>query len=546
MATHLQGLWQKTLDVFLPSVNPTDGSTGATSHSVFQTRLTGAVATARPSGDSVFALRVHKATQTAPLSDALTCRTAAAHDPPTQNASHLLYINTATQTELPSPMTMQTGISSPRTEQTSCSVDSRSESECNIELGYDREAPAVNEEEGETYIEALTPFKDGDGVMNDAPEIFDGPSQVVVAKHNDKPCLALLVTKEMIENMNEIACLSKELAHVETKYEEADRDVRHTRLTVGYYEDAIESAESQDEIDGYCRIIEQRQSTLPADCLRYDELHDRVTSLKRNLKYYEVSSQGMLKELLDNAGLLNAPIEYGSQGEDADNEDDVMSQAYRSEAASSQSDVSYVTIERLARFAAHAELDERYEELIEKEQVLENAREAYEDEKEEFLQSRLKDPDFEMSLTEFDLTFLQDQQQLTRELCVAEGAYEEVLARWRKYGPNQWDQESGFVTEEGDGHSNDGNDLSWEVDGPASAPSDHIFGWMKDIPDVEYPPDIANLELGAGLEFGHGDHEDVDICDVRSAQLSDAVSSRDMTRNRRRIDRWRAITGRDK
>ncbi|KAL8908567.1 MAG: hypothetical protein Q9171_005402 [Xanthocarpia ochracea] len=546
MAPHLQGLWQKTLDVFLPSVSSTDGSTGETSHSVFQTGPTGAVSNAPQSGDSVSALRVHKATQTAPFSDALTCRTAAARNPPTQDASHLLYMNTATQIELPSPMTMQTGISSPRTEQTSCSVDSRSESECNIELNYDRKAPAVTEKEGETYIEALTPFKGGDGVRNDGPKIFDGPSQVVVGKHNDKPCLALLVTKEMIENMNEIARLSRELAYVEPKYEEADQDVNYTRLTVGYYEDAIEVAESQDEIDRYRRTIEQRQGTLLADCLRYEELHGQVTSLKRNLKYYEDSSQGMLKEVLDNAGLLSAPIEYGSQGEDADEDDDVMSQAYRSEAASSQSDVSYVSIERLARCAAHAELDERYAELIEKEQDFENAREAYEYEKEEFLQSRLDDPDFEVSLTEFDLTFLQDQQQATRSLCVAEGAYEEALARWRKYGPNQWDQESGFVTEEGDGYPNDGNDLSWEVDGPASAPSDYIFGWMKDIPDVEYPPDIAKLDLGAGLEFGREDREDVDICDIRSAQLSDAWSSRDTTRNRRRIDRWRAITGRDR
>ncbi len=60
MAPHLQGLWQKTLDIFLPSVNSTDGSTGETSHSVFQTRLTGAVANARPSGDSVSAVRVHR------------------------------------------------------------------------------------------------------------------------------------------------------------------------------------------------------------------------------------------------------------------------------------------------------------------------------------------------------------------------------------------------------------------------------------------------------------------------------------------------------
>ncbi|KAL8860546.1 MAG: hypothetical protein Q9178_002898 [Gyalolechia marmorata] len=546
MATHLQGLWQKTLDVFLPSVNTTDGSTGDTSHSDFQSRLTGAVANARPSGDSVSALRVHKATQTAPFSDALTCRTAAAHDPPTQDASHLLYMNTATQTELPSPMTMQTAISSPRTEQTSYPVDSRSGSECDMELNYDRKAPAVNEKQGETYIEALTPFKGGDGVRDDAPEISDGPGQVIVAKHNDKPCLALLVTKEMIESMNEIACLSRELAHVQTKYEEADRDVKFTRLTVGYYEDAIDVADSQDEIDGYRTKIEQRQGTLLADCLRYEELHDQVTSLRRNLKYYEDSSQGMLKELLDNAGLLDAPIEYGSQGEDADNEDGVMSQAYRSEAASSQSDVSYVSIERLARYAAHAELDERYDELIEKEQIFENAREAYEDEKEEFLQSRLDDPNFEMSQTEFDLTFLQEQQQLIRKLCVAEGAYEEALTRWRKYGPNQWDQESGFVTEEGDGYSDDGNELSWEVDGPASAPSDYIFGWMKDIPDVEYPPDISKLDLGAGREFGHEDRGDVDICDILSAQLSDTLTSRDTTRNRRRIDRWRAITGRDR
>ena len=535
MGPQLQGLWQKTLSSVTLQISP---------H--LSDLPTDAVDDTLQSGDSVPVLRVHKATQTAPFPNVLAYRTAAAQNSSAQDAIHLLYMNTATQTELSSPPTMQTELLSPRTEQTSYSADNISMDERATDCNHDRRAPSVNEQEGQIYIEALTSskFEIGDG--DHASEIVDGPSRVVVTNHNNKPCLALLATKEMIENINEVTRLSRMLAHVEPRYEEADRAVNFTRHAMGYLENVIEDTESQDEIDGYRKDIEQRRSTLIADGERREALHDQVTALKRDLKYYEESSQGMLKEVLDNAGLLTAPIEFESEEEDADKEDGGMGQACGSIAASICSEVSYLSTERLARYAAREEMGERHAEFLEEDHKFENFQEEYEYQKERFQQRLLDDPDFDMSQTEFDLIYLEEQRQLTRNLCVAEGAYEEALARCRKFGPNQWEQESGFVTEEGDGYVNDGYDLSWEVDGPASAPSDYIFGWMKDIPDVEYPPDITKLELGAGLEIGHEDREDVDICDIRSAQLSDTLTSRDTTRNRRRIDRWRAITGRDR
>ncbi|KAL8736737.1 MAG: hypothetical protein Q9166_000103 [cf. Caloplaca sp. 2 TL-2023] len=580
----LQGLWQKTLEsgqklkqaltpqtfpesVSPSSARPTNDPIPDISLPDFGTHLRITEGMTPKCEDGVPSPRVHEAIQAVPSTDASAYGLVIAHTSSAQDSHaekmldiprNLLrnssaqtndgpptYSDAATQTEQSSLMTAQTDCSSPRTAQTSCSADSRSKDNCSASLNHGLKAPSVDGAEVDTSVESpmLGSYENGEDKNN--PEIFDGRSQVVVAQHNERSCLAILVTREMIENMNHIIELSRKLELVDPKYEEADRNVNYTRHAVEYLERLIESADSQEEIDEHRKDIEQRQSTLFRDDERREALQDQVISLRRNLNCYQDSAQGILKEALNDAGLLNAPVEYGDDEEDAAQEDNDRNQPRASRTGSIYSELSHISMDKLARYAAHEEVRERYAELLEEEHKFENRQQKYEYEKGRFQQRLLEDPDWRMSQTEFDLILLEEEQELSRNLSLAEDAYEEALAREKKFGPNQWEQESGFVTDDGDGYQDDAYDLSREVDGSASAPTDFIYGWMEDIPGVAALLDIAKLDMGAGQEFRE-DQEDIDLCDIQSAGLSDARSCLDMTRNRRRIDRWRAMTGRDK
>lgn len=120
------------------------------------------------------------------------------------------------------------------------------------------------------------------------------------------------------------------------------------------------------------------------------------------------------------------------------------------------------------------------------------------------------------------------------------------MKRLNNLGPNGSDQESGF--DDGYALSWDYDDypLSWDDDGSVKVPRKSIHTWLAKIPDIDSVLDIADLYQGAGHEFGQEDREVLEGCDVLSAAMSDSLSCHDLIRNRKRIDRWRKIAGRER
>ncbi|KAL8880921.1 MAG: hypothetical protein Q9192_007917, partial [Flavoplaca navasiana] len=374
------------------------------------------------------------------------------------------------------------------------------------------------------------------------PEVLDGPSQVIVAIHDSQNCVAILVTKEMIEYMNNITEESKKLERLEAKFADVDKRVKCTRSNVEHCEKLLEMAESRDEIAELREDINRRQSTLPEDekCLK--SLQRRIGLAKSMLTYSKDLSGSILQQALNNAGLLQSSSEHD---EDEDTEDDNASQASESqadyEAESRYSDISDISEEGLAKRAAKEEVQAKHEAFLEAERNFDNRYDEYTHQKRLLRERLLEEPDHSTAQEVLDLCYVERERELTRNLTAAEDAYEEAWARARYFGPNKWDQESCFVDDEYDGYP-----LSWENDEIASTPVDFIYGWLEDIPDVENPPDMAKLDLGAGQEFGQKNLDDIEVCDIQSLQLSDAWSLRDWSRNRKRIDRWRAMTGMDR
>ncbi|KAL8757182.1 MAG: hypothetical protein Q9199_002406 [Rusavskia elegans] len=471
-------------------------------------------------------LSTPKREQPKALSDSLSCTSVQSDDTSPSNT------NAATQTEGPSP----------QTDHTSELTRSHWEAGRGMDLDDDK-LPLFGHYEDNGSSTRPASVASGKRFNDNGPaEIIDGPSQVIVASHNNQDCLAILVTKEMVEYMNNITEDTNKLERLEAKFADVDQRVNFNRISVDYCEKLLEKAESQEEIAELREDLERRRSTLPEDEKCRQALERKIGFAKSSLAYSNDLSRSILRQALSNAGLLQNPNEHD---EDEETEDDDVSQASESqagyEADTRCSDVSDISLDELAKRAAKEEVQAKYEDFLEAERNFDNRDQEYTHQKQLLQERLLEDPDHPMTQTILDLCFIEQEQELTRNLAAAEDAYEEAWARARKFGPNEWDQESGFVSDEYDGYP-----LSWENDGITSTPTDFIYGWLEDIPNVENPPDIADFDSGAGREFGQDNQEDIEVCDIRSAQLSDAWSSRDCSRNRKRIDRWRAMTGRDR
>ncbi|KAL9578840.1 MAG: hypothetical protein Q9212_005461 [Teloschistes hypoglaucus] len=368
-----------------------------------------------------------------------------------------------------------------------------------------------------------------------SPRIFDGLSQVVVTNFNGADHLALLVTRDMVERLDEIEADDRKLERLEERLEKAERKAGMTSINLNYRKELLEETQSQDEIDTLRREIEEDQSNLDQEQESRDNLDHEVNLLRPNVTYIKALARDMFRKPLADAGLLKSQDEFDEEekGDQASADGDFPAYQYEAESASSE-----VSLEELYRRAASAEVRQRYAEVVQAEQDFERRHGDFAETRVRYRQEVLEGKCI-MSQTRFDQLEIQVTQELGNEMATAEEAYEEALARQQQLGPAEWEQDSGYLD---DGY--DGYPISWENDACEAAPTDFIHGWLSDIPEPDVILDISNLGEGAGYEFDQDEQRVMDDCDIQSVAISDAISCHDFTRNRRRIDQWRRMTGR--
>lgn len=413
--------------------------------------------------------------------------------------------------------------------------DSQSNNGCDAGFCHAEEATFADENFEVDEVEPSTRSEVGD--CDVAPEIPEGPSRVLLTNYDEKDCLAILITKEMVGHANAVKEDSSKLESLKEKLIEVRRKIELTHVEVNYCEGLIQSSGSPIVIEDLRREIAERQGTLREDEARRDSLEEDVIILKRNLAYSESLLRSMTLRLLEDANLLETPEEHLHEEVDRCQDND-------SERRSEISYGSNVSIDQLYRRAVDEEVQERSRELREAEENFERRHEVYEQEKRRFHQ-KLLEGTCALSETAFDLCYLEDTRERTRELGAAEDAFEEAFARMKKLGPNQWDQESGFITDEYD-DVRDGYAMSRE-DGEVADVTDRlIHKWLENVPNAEVLSSGADAEDDTDDELREDDEEGLENCDIRSARMSDSVSCCDMSRGRKRIDRWRAIAGRER
>ncbi|KAL8799179.1 MAG: hypothetical protein Q9182_006079 [Xanthomendoza sp. 2 TL-2023] len=369
-----------------------------------------------------------------------------------------------------------------------------------------------------------------------APEIFDGPSRIVVSNHNDKSYMAILARKEINKDLGDISEWNDKLDDYTLRFEEADHKVNRARLYVDYCESLLQYAKSQDESDRLREDIAQHRSTLPENEQCRDDLEQKVARLRDTVAYMKALFVETCQKILTEGGLLDLKDERMGE-EEIEMEDGTNEWAKplkRDQYPVHQSKYSSVSIDELARRAANEEVRQRHAELVNIEHQFDTRRERYVYKHRQIHQT-VREGTCHMTQTEFDHSDSQTTREMTIDLREAEAKYEEALARRNKLGPNEDDQESGFIDDEYDGYP-----LSWEDDGIVSAPIARIKKWLESIPEVEDPP----LEVVDSFVLEQSDQQGLDDCDICSAGTSDTWSCQDWSRNRKRIDRWREIAGR--
>ncbi|KAI4139090.1 MAG: hypothetical protein L6R39_006473 [Caloplaca ligustica] len=530
----LQEFWQKTLTSGLslkkalspqssprsanfPSHKPDGGASQETFLPVFNTHASDVTGSVRSvPGDEVCLPHDRKTTHVA----------TATLDP------KYLYASAATQTD-PSTRPM---------DEPTLTSDNRPDIEEDIIVH--EQSMSLQNEGSPTHSEADT------SSQTKSAEILKGQSQVVVTEFNGRPHLAILVTQGMIDDLNTMAEYNAKLDRLEGKLEAAKDKVALANIDVRYFEEAIEETDSQEKIDEFREKLERCQSTLPANTKRRDKLQTFADTYNIHIKCHANECLGTLQEVLTDGGVLQTHFERDQwEPRDEVEEKNGAEQIDGSSPGDAPfyydditiSDASDISMEELHRRAVYEEVRQKYRAYCLAEHQYDNRHEEYAVQVARFRQQE-RDGECSITRTEFDRFDLDVTRELANDMAAAEEAYEDAVARRNKLGlvPGS-DQESGFPTDEYDGYP-----LSWENEGIASAPTAFIDDWLQDIPEVENFPDITDLSQAGGYEFEPKDQQDMDDWDVRTAQLSDTWSCRDLTRNRRRIDRWNAVTGRER
>ncbi|KAI4211198.1 MAG: hypothetical protein LQ351_005996 [Letrouitia transgressa] len=372
------------------------------------------------------------------------------------------------------------------------------------------------------------------------PPYTDGPIRVIMANDGYKNCLALLLTAELVDKVNQIAARNLRLKHIETNLKRVAGEELLHRALVKYKEEQYNESEDDKVLQKIQIEMGQHQELMAEASEQKKNLEARCETLRFNLAYSRAQSQEMLEQALGQLDLLSDP-EAELREEDSYRHGDGVTSQVREENASSGHDRSQTS-------TIDFDLDEVYRNTVKecymnrKQAVFEigNAFDSREknlaEEKAEY-QRRVREGTCFYTQTEFDILALQDFQELTKTYREAEHAFEEAYNEARAL--KVLDPRDAHYQESGFSYWNGGYPSSGEQYMKKSAPTSRINHWLSQLSMSEElsTKGEENIELQQQAEEG---------CDIASATMSESWSCVDLSQNRRRIDHWRKITERER
>ena len=348
----------------------------------------------------------------------------------------------------------------------------------------------------------------------------DGSSRVILAHDGTRNCHALLLTKDLVANLDRIIKESQSLEQVENDLDLVRRKAKVAQSSIDQLHYLINISENQQEIDRLTNDIAEREPLLLQICQRRDYLEDENQTLERNLNYVRAQTQDVFERALTDAQLFKS-----SDPEQAQEVTTPIEAETGHRAPSVMSNVVSRSSEEEGRKGIRANLEQSRVELYRAQEAFDTRHQSCDKDRGEYLEA-VRAGMCDLPESEYDRLEVDTIRLITRDLIDAELVHEQVLAQAREHDliSNEFDQESNFVDDNYDGYRD-------SYDTPAAAPNLYFIDyWMN---EVEHYKD--RMEVDAETE--------VDEWDAKTIGISDSVSVVDQTRNRKRIDRWRQICG---
>ncbi|KAL8736740.1 MAG: hypothetical protein Q9166_000106 [cf. Caloplaca sp. 2 TL-2023] len=391
--------------------------------------------------------------------------------------------------------------------------------------------------------------KDAD--VLDGPPYTKGGARIVLANDGMKDCLALLLTSEMVAKISQIATRSRRLEYINHNLEKVKHQITSNETILECKNEELQDMNDQAETARVNEEIDNTQKCLEAAAKRADELEDERETLSDNLSFSREQSQEMFEDVLFNMGLLEV-VEPEAAREAVYPGDLECSMAqiadqerrYKTEISNRDEEIISVEFDEVVRRTTKEEFEEKRNILITLEQAFEHRQEDLAADKAEYLR-RVREGTCDLSQTEFDLRALEDFRRMTTDLKNAEEVFEDTFKRAKQLGVlddhDRYYQQSVFSEWSG------GYAMSMEHAMVGSAPIKRIGYWQETLDQSQDERSWGGTELEPwSVPDFEPDAPDIEDCDLQSVAISDSWSCVDWSRNRRRIDRWREIAGRNR
>lgn len=368
------------------------------------------------------------------------------------------------------------------------------------------------------------------------PQFTEGPSRFVLAKDGSRDCVALLVNEEFLAKLRDLLQEDRDLSVLDRPLCLAKMDYEKIERSMQDGQNALETAESEEQAGEYQRIMEEQTLELSEIQRWKDELEKERGRIKGNLEQSRSHTQWVLESAMRKADLLGPekplPAILLREQRPEDIEEEVEATGYLVPARSS---VASVTSNHSEVELSQEELQRReaYEEFIERSQYLDTVQEQFDGQGSLYRENLAEYQEMvaigttNMSRSDFDSRKVQYGQQLTRALIDAEEEFEEARERAQALGAigSDYGQEFYYGAE---------YEESWPenkiADFNASYDWSFVEGWMDNIPDSTSHEDADSVEI--------------DEWDAEEVDVNDSISNIDCEDYRQDIDRYRRICAR--
>lgn len=388
--------------------------------------------------------------------------------------------------------------------------------------------------------------------MSGGPAYTCGEPRVIMATDGVKDCLALLLTTELVVEINRISTRSKELDLLNTRLKKARREIRLEENMLEYNYDSLQDIDGQAQVEQVKEEIEGIRERIADARKRVETLENEVGLLTMNLAHSRYRCEEILEDALGRVDLLDIPEpDLAMEMDPAGEAEQCRVNAAAAEAdtwrgGSSPPDEAAVQgeLRETMRQAARADFETKREILMTLDEAFEHRQEDLAEEKAEYHRC-VREGLCQITQTEFDLLALEDFRKMTANLRGAQEGFEESFKYAKQLGA--LDEQDAHYQESVFSDWSGGYALSMEKAMVGSAATKNIACWQAGVkeslegaswkaPTLEPYADPEPELKAQGLED----------CDLQSVAISDSWSCIDWSRNRRRIDRWREIAGRNR